>query len=356
MTHYGGARVAVRLGAAAALAMTLALELGAQAVVIPPSHAGVEGTGATNVPLGRFGPMRVQMAYDGSLFAGPVVVSDLSFRPDGGAASASKTVDLEVRLSTMPFGVANVRSTFLVNRGPDEIVALVRKSVQLPSVSVSSAPSPFVLRLPLDRSFAYDPTSGPLLVEVIVHDQPPGPYSLDATYLCSSPFVEFGPSGCGAGSQPLQVAVPTAQVLWGRSLHVEVRQAPPGAVTGLAFGTIETGSWNGVPLPLDLSPFGAPQCHVATDLLVILPGAADGTGVASYPLSVPAVPALQNEWLRFQGLALDPAANSLGVIFSRGGKVQVCGWDPVSRVYASSATAAWGFREVGVAPILEIND
>ena len=354
MMRNGDARITVRLGAAAVLAMTVVGELDAQGLVLPPSHAAVEGTGSTNVPFGRFGPMRAQMAYDGALFSRPVVIRALGLRPDGGAAAVGKSVELEIRLSTMPWGVASARSTFAVNRGPDELVVFGAKKVQLPSVTAPSAPSQFALQLPLDRSFSYDPANGPLLVEAIVLDQPPGAYSLDATYLCSSPFVEFGPAGCGVGGRVLEVTVPTAQVLWGSSLHVEIRGAPPGGVTGLAFGTIESGAWNGVPIPLDLSPFGAPQCHISTDLLVILPGNADGSGVESYPLSVPAVPALQNEWLRFQGLALDSAANSLGVVLSQGGKVQVCGWEPVARVYASSATATWGYSEVGVAPVLEI--
>ena len=351
------AGIAVRLGATGVLAMAAVAPLDAQsAIVIPPSYAGVEGTGSTNVPLGRLGPMRVQMAYDSVLFAQPVVVSGLGVRPDGGVPVTAKTVDVEVRLSTSPWGVANLRATFALNRGADEVVAFGRKTLQLPAVAAPGTPSPFALRFPLDRSFSYDPAGGPLLVEMIVHGQPPGAYSLDATYLCSSPFQAFGPAGCGAGGSPLEVRVPTAQVLWGRSLQVEVRRAPPGAVTGLAFGSMESGVWNGVPIPLNLSPFGAPQCHISTDLLVILPGTADASGVASYPLSVPAVPSLQNEWLRFQGLALAPAANSLGVVFSQAGKVQVCGWEPVARVYAASASAAWGFREVGVAPVLEITE
>jgi len=355
MTRNGDAGIGLSLCAAVVLAMAAAVRLDAQSgVVVPPAFAAVEATGSTNVPFGRLGPMRAQMAYDGTLFAGPMVVSALGMRLDGGAAVAGKEVELEIRLSTMPWGVANVRSTFLVNRGADERVVFDRKRVQLPAVAAPGTPAAFALQLALDRTFSYDPAVGPLLVELIVHDQPPGAYSLDATYLCSSPFVPFGPTGCGPGGSPLEVAVPTAQVLWGQSLHVEIRQASPGVATGLALGTIESGTWLGVPIPLDLSPFGAPQCHISIDLLVILPGIADGNGVASYSLSVPPVPALQNEWLRFQGLAMDPAANSLGVILSQGGKVQVCGWEPVARVFASSATAAWGFRELGVAPVLDV--
>jgi hypothetical protein len=46
--------------------------------------------------------MRVQMAYDGALFAGPVVVSSLGLRPDGGAAAAGKTVDGPYPYATRP--------------------------------------------------------------------------------------------------------------------------------------------------------------------------------------------------------------------------------------------------------------
>lgn len=344
-----------RWASAFVLAAVVAAPVGAQGrIVVPPSHLGVEGTGSTNVPFGREFSTRVQMAYEGSLFSEAVVVSGLGLRPDGGMPLVGKTVDLEIRLSTMATGVAAIGSTFAINRGPDELVVFTRKYIQLPSVATSGTPGPFDVQIPLDNTFSYDPALGPLLLEVVVHGQAMGAFSLDATYLCTSAFEEFGPAGCGAGGQPLEIAAPTTQVLWGRPVHLEVRQAPPGAMTGLALGTTENGLWNGVPLPLDLTPFGAPQCHISLDLLVILSGVADQYGVTGHALTVPPVPALKNEWLKFQGLAVDPMANALGVVFSRGGRVQVCGWEPTSRVFAPSTTAAWGFKEVGVVPVLEL--
>ena len=48
-----------------------------QEFVLPWSHAGREGSGATNVPFGRSVPVRVQLAYDRTLLPTPVQIASL---------------------------------------------------------------------------------------------------------------------------------------------------------------------------------------------------------------------------------------------------------------------------------------
>jgi hypothetical protein len=188
-----------------------------------------------------------------------------------------------------------------------------------------------------------------------VFGQAPGAYPLDTTWLCDSPQQAIGPVGCGPGAgRPLRADCLTTQVLWGRPFTLRVSDARPGAAAFLFLGTIEAGNWGSIQLPFDLGIAGAPGCPVSIDLVAGLTGVADGSGTFTQNLFVPSVPFLQLQWVRFQGVALDPLANALGVVTSQAAKVQVCGWEPVARVWATPATAAFGTREMGIAPVLEL--
>lgn len=115
--------------------------------------------------------------------------------------------------------------------------------------------------------------------------------------------------GCAtaAGAVPGQrlVALPTM----GQSFAVVFDALPHD----LAFATV---GWSNTlspvgPLPLDLTPFGAPGCrlHTSLDVTQVLFGS---NGQAQWSTFVPVDPALL--WLRFytQALAFDPAANAAG--------------------------------------------
>ena len=167
---------------------------GQELIAIPASHVNREGSTSTNVPFGRPGPMRAQLVYDRSLFPGPLEISEVSFRGNGGEVALAKQVDVELRMSTLSGSILVTQQQFESNRGVDEVVVLDRRVLTLPDQLQVQVPNPFHLRLPLDRSFAYDPAAGSLVLEVIVHDQEPGPYSLDTTYVCASPPEAIGPS------------------------------------------------------------------------------------------------------------------------------------------------------------------
>ena len=316
--------------------------------VLPPSHAAVEGSGSTNVPFGRSTPMRMQAAYAASSIGGIRTIGGVAFRLDGGAAAASKSVDVEVQLSTVAAGFLALQPAFAANRGANQTVVLARRIVALAS-SPASVPAAFEVVLPFDAPFAFDPAAGDLLIEVVVHGQPPGTLALDATWVCDSPSQPFGAPGCGPS-----LSVATSQVLWGQPLFVQLGGAPASAATALVFGTRETGTFAGLPLPVDLGPFGAPGCAISTDLALVWSASADPTGAATWSFGLPASPWLQGEWLRFQGLAVDPGANPLGVVTTEGVKVEVCGWEPVARVWAGSTSATVGALDVGIAPVVEL--
>jgi hypothetical protein len=326
-----------------------------QQLVLPPGALASEATGSTNVPFGRSTPVLVQAAYDARLFPRPVTIQALAHRLDGATSAAGKQVELEVRLATMPVSIISLQADFATNRGADLKAVIARKIVSLPSLAQAATPNPFLVSLAFDLPFTFTPAGNSLLVETAVFGQAPGNYTLDSTWVCTSPVVNYGPNGCGpSGGPTLRATCETQQVMWGRQFFLAVRDAKPQAATLLMLGTLESGSWSGLVLPVSLAAIGAPGCWLSIDPLVTLNAAADATGLASYGFFVPSYPWLQGQVVRFQGVALDPAANALGVTSSQPGKVVVCGWESVARTWSTSVTAVTGTREIGVAPVLQL--
>jgi hypothetical protein len=322
--------------------------------VLPASHAAREGSSTTNVPFGRSTPTRVQSCYDPMLFAGPVTILSLAIRVDGGAVAAAKVVDVEIRMSTMPGTVLALNADFAQNRGVDETVVLPQQLLTLPAHTNVASPTTFDAPISLAVPFHYDPALGSLLVEIVVHGQPPGAYPQDVTYVCDSPEVTIGPVACTpAGGVPLRVESSTTQVMWGRPWVARVLDAPPGAMVTLGLGTIESGPWSGFVLPQELGFLGAPGCYLSIDVAGSLFSVAAGDGSAAFPFVIPNAPSALGYWIRFQGGAIYPGANALGLVTSQARKVQVCGWEPVGRVWASGLATTVGTREIGVAPVMQ---
>jgi hypothetical protein len=323
--------------------------------VLPPSHAAREGSSFTNVPLGRSTAMRTQLAYDGALFPRAGLIESLALRVDGGQTAAAKQVEIGVRACTGPISVLALQATFAQNVGADDREVFARRVLALPAHTSPQTPNPFTVLIPFDVPFPYDPRNGAVVFDVTVFDQPPGAYPLDLTYVCDSPLQRYGPAGCGpAGALPLQVNAMTTQIMWGQTFDLAVNQARPNSVAGLFLGSIEQGSWAGITLPFDLGVAGAPGCHLSIDMLFTTFARANASGIATFPFTIPGRPELVGTMIRFQGFDVDPAANALGVTTSQPGKVTVCGWERVGRVWASGLAATVGTREVGLAPPVAI--
>ena len=336
------------------LATTIALPAQTK-LALPAWAASSEATGSTNVPFGRSTAMLVQSAYDARLFTVPVTIQALTMRLDGGTTATTKTVELDLRLSTMPTDILGLQADFATNRGSDERTVVSRKILNLPTLGQGTTPNPFLVNFPCETPFPFTPNANALLVEFRVYGQQPGAYSLDSTWVCDSPTRYFGPGGCGPQGGPVLTAVcETLQVMWGRTFYLAVRDAKPSALTLLLLGSIETGSWGGITIPQALAAFGAPGCWLAIDPLAILSKNADQSGLASYGFSLPSYPAFLGQWIRFQGVALDPGANPLGIVSSQAGKVVVCGWELVARNWSTGLSATSGTREIGIAPVVEL--
>jgi hypothetical protein len=323
--------------------------------VLPQAFTTKEGTGVTNLPFGRAVPLRVQMAYGQSLFSQARTILGVGFRPEPGRSAAAKIVELQVHAGTLAGEVTSIRAPFAQNRGPDFVEVFKRRKLSLPAFKASTSLSGFQIQIPFDSSFIYDPSKGSLLLETVVHGQPRGSYQLDATYLCESPLLNLGPQGCGApGGKALGLDSETPQVMWSRPANLRVVNARPQALTLLLLGSRSQGTWNGITLPLELSSVGAPGCHLAVDILAAPGLAADQSGVATYRFLVPTQPQLRGVSVVVQGVAQDAKANALGLVSSHAARILVCGWEPVSRVFANGLSVTTGFRELGVAPVMQL--
>ncbi|MBL9076506.1 MAG: hypothetical protein JNL08_03325 [Planctomycetes bacterium] len=324
-------------------------------LVVPASHGAQEGTASTNVPFGRSTPVRVQCAYDAMLFAAPVVITAIAFRLDGGTAALQKQVEVELRMSTLPSSLVGMSLDFASNRGADETIVLPQQILTLPAQAASAVPNAFLPPIPLSTPFAYDPAAGALLIEIVVHAQPPGAYSLDVTYACDSPDIGLGNNVCTqSNGLALQVQSASSQVMWGRPWIGRVTDAAPGSIVVFAAGTQDTGSWGGFVLPQDLGPAGAPGCVLGIDVAATWYSLALGDGSAQFPFTLTNSPTVLGEWIRFQAAVLDPTANALGLVTSQAKKVQICGWEPVARLWAGNTSATIGTREIGLAPVVRL--
>lgn len=320
--------------------------------VAPGSHAASEGSASTDVPFGRSTPTRVQFVYGARLFQGPMRITGVQLRLDAGAAAGGKRVECAVKLSTCPLPLLALSAQFARNRGEDEQQVLSRQSLALPAQRNASSPRAFLPPIRFQSPFAYDPQAGALVMEVVVYGQHPGAFDLDATYACTSPVRPVGPPSCRhSNGGLLRVASVPGGVQWGRPWGVRVSGADPGDVVLLAIGSRESGAWAGLQLPQDLAVAGASGCFVSIDVGASFFGAASSDGSLTFPFVIPDNPQLLRKWLRFQATVMDPAANSLGLVTSQAQKVQICGREPVGRVWSDDLSSPRGAVALGVAAV-----
>jgi hypothetical protein len=336
------------------LACALAAAAGATTIVVPPAYQNLEAPSRTWVPFGKSTPVRLQQVYDGTNFpAGNLVLTGLAFRADkDGQASAAKKVDLEITAGVRPSGLKGLSIRFATNRPAGMTTLVTRKQVSIPAQTPGTGPRPFDMGVLFDVPITYDRTRGALLVEIIVHGQQGSSHSCDLTYLNNSSRADFGAPGClGSNSKVPLVRCATVNVYWGEKIFLELQDLPAGAAGAIITGSQEQGQWAGLQLPHPLTPYGAPGCTLNTDILFAGLGQAGSTGRLAIPLTLPAHPVLMGYWIRFQGMVQDFGANSLGLTFTRGRKVQVSGPEPVARIYAYDLQATTGAYGLGLAAV-----
>ncbi len=119
---------------------------------------------------------------------------------------------------------------------------------------------------------------------------------------------QFFGAGCN-GSLGTPGNVATSQPRLGQTATVSLTNLPQSAVFFMV-GFSKTNSSFG-PLPVDLTPFGAPGCsgRVSPDAVVLLVGSAN---TATFNLAIPNTTAFLCQQFFTQGLSVDPGLNALG--------------------------------------------
>ena len=126
-----------------------------------------------------------------------------------------------------------------------------------------------------------------------------------------------GCAGSGGGGSAVPLLAVSGLPKLGTTYGLDVSSAR-GLAPALFFVGVSRTTWLGLPLPLVLTGLGAPMCTVLASGEVQIAASTSAAGTATLPLQVPNVPGLLTRHLYHQVLVVDPAANALGMAFSRG--------------------------------------
>lgn len=132
--------------------------------------------------------------------------------------------------------------------------------------------------------------------------------------------ASFGTFGKGCGSSvPAPILAAKQVPVIGRPFSIQVANLKSPSAGLLLFGDSDK-KWNGVSLPLNVSPLGMPGCSllVSWDIEVVFLLRTGST--LTWNVSIPVNPALCGRSFYVQAWVLDTKANPLGVATSNGGK------------------------------------
>jgi hypothetical protein len=122
-------------------------------------------------------------------------------------------------------------------------------------------------------------------------------------------------SGC-PGSAGVPLLTMHGHPWIGVRVQLDLTQLPATAPGSILLGSSDS-MWLGVPLPADLGSIGMPGCWLRTGGETIVSLQASG-GAATFRFDVPVLVELVGNRFFVQGLAVDAAANALGVVVSNG--------------------------------------
>lgn len=313
--------------------------------VLPESADRAAGGIGLSRPWGAPGPGRSMTAYDASVLGvtEPVEISHLAWRLASGPL-APVTFDARIDLSsgnTLPLG-----PTFAANHGPD------RATVFDGRFSATRAPDgTFAVEVELDTPFRWDPSRGPLVVDVRKRSEIGGgaTFTLDAVASSSLSFAAntadpnatsanrpiatrgqvlrlggivgsnglatpYGAGCSGTGTPPVAGTIGLPW-LGNAGFAFAVFDARPNANTSALFGIGPTST------PLD--PIGFVGCTLLTDALIgDITTMTDANGTARSAAGLPNAPALVGFSLTTQWVVLDPAGVNGGAL-SDGLRIEV---------------------------------
>ena len=135
-------------------------------------------------------------------------------------------------------------------------------------------------------------------------------------------YAPYGAGCAGSAGTPTLAALAPSRPAIGSVFTARIGNVPAPGFAFLTFGLSDR-QWNGVPLPADLAPFGAPGCmvHASPDGAALIPAQ---NGNADLAVAIPGERLLLGTPMFHQALVLDPAAgNTLGATVSNAALLRV---------------------------------
>jgi hypothetical protein len=253
-------------------------------------------------------PVHVQLLWPVSDIPVPAAaLTSVSFRrPNSSTATMpSATATIQVDLSVGPNTVAGRSTTFTANQGT--VTTVFSGNLNLPlEVPSGPAAAPFNLPIVFTTPFVYVAASGSTLV-MDVTTTAYAPISASATWQVDATGTDPGlrvtnrsGSTCrfsnGNTNSGIGHTNPTLGGFWSLNYQGGLPANMP-AVGLLGFKGVGS-TWNGIPLPVDLTPAGAPGCWLATSiaLTAVLTVSGTSANIYNWPrLPVPADPTLYDQ-------------------------------------------------------------
>lgn len=307
--------------------------------VLPAPMASQFGGSDNSIPF-TWSPVRYQQVFVGTDLPSAFTMAGLSLRQNERPPVAhGVTVDLEVKVAYTTRGPLDLDTTFAVNFDSGApVTVLPRTLVVFPDQpNPPTNPADFFFTIPWTATFDWTPAPGRnFLVDVTVFGNSWGGiwgYPLDATggataRLYGSPATAttgrlesgyglvMGVRALSHSAVPSLYSTSTPQI--GDTFRVRLAQARPSSPAMLFLGFSDS-NWQGIPLPFDLAPLGAPSCAVLTSIEVGQPLSTNAQGAASFSYTLPNNIYLLGERFYNQFLVVDPSVNALGVVLSNGG-------------------------------------
>ena len=340
----------------ALLVLALAASLSAQTnIVSPAAYTNAEAPSGNAFPFGSAASQFRYLNVHDDLAGTPRTILAFALRK-GATTSTTITPALSVVMdgfmSTAVTTGATVVASYDANHGADKAQVLTGRTISFPPFGTGIIPYPFVYAVPLDAPFSYA-GAGPLCWEVRITSRPlSGSASHDyvggSSTNPSMAASRYG-DGCLAAGHTLPFTVTGgSSVTWTTNqgqVTATTSEGPANASAFYLFGASGT-SYGGIPLPFPLpgtTGGSSGTCWLNSDILLTVPGTLSGTGAVTFRVAVPLFPWFGGLNVFGQAVALDVAANSLGLVTSNGINhhiVRPHGNPPGGRVYTSSLAAS----------------
>jgi len=331
----------------------LAPALAAQATrVVPAGVTHEEGNAQSFFPFVLTGGRVQQITAASEIARASSVLREFAFRPEGTstvsfpARSYARFILTVGQTSVTP---AAMKTTFASNRGTT-MTKLFDAAFNAPAQPpVSSAPTPFNIKLKLSAPFVFVAARGNLVWEIEI----PGSTSRRVAYFVDAQIgtsggstMSFGQGGQLKNKDNYMLKSDEARLVPGKSADLTVTGLGSMYPT-LAMIGFSNSNFGPITLPFDLTGLGAPGNSLYVSMDLVAPMTLSGSG-GSYManVSVPLPGALNLNGLALFGQALfvDKPSNALGLVFSEAVEMVVGSntSQPSNAVAAYDSTATSG--------------